>query len=133
MSLCFFNHPAPTECYTYWHTRSLHDALRISRHGAVGAAIDGKLARAVAQDRAASGFEFVLRRDFAGGRIFGEILDRADLALDEIGERRTRGEGLAAGIEQVGIARRGVGDERRPEERRVGKECVSTGRSRWWP
>src|SRR3546814_9893016 len=94
MSLCFFNHPAPTECYTYWHTRSLHDALRISRHGAVGAAIDGKLARAVAQDRAASGFEFVLRRDFAGGRIFGEILDRADLALDEIGERRTRGEGL---------------------------------------
>src|SRR3546814_12637366 len=21
----------------------------------------------------------------------------------------------------------------RPEERRVGKECVSTGRSRWWP
>src|SRR3546814_14740082 len=25
------------------------------------------------------------------------------------------------------------GGKRRSEERRVGKECVSTGRSRWWP
>src|SRR3546814_21085422 len=27
----------------------------------------------------------------------------------------------------------GVPDESRSEERRVGKECVSTCRSRWWP
>src|SRR3546814_12863278 len=26
-----------------------------------------------------------------------------------------------------------VGDQLRSEERRVGKECVSTCRSRWWP
>src|SRR3546814_14079160 len=27
----------------------------------------------------------------------------------------------------------GVGNVKRSEERRVGKECVSTCRSRWWP
>src|SRR3546814_337611 len=26
---CFFNHPSPTEIYTYFHTLSLHDALPI--------------------------------------------------------------------------------------------------------
>src|SRR3546814_11308255 len=38
---------------------------------------------------------------------------------------------------EVGVLDVGVGDDDRrldrSEERRVGKECVSTGRSRWWP
>src|SRR3546814_16281730 len=37
---CFFKDEAPTECYTYCHTLSRHDALPIS--------IDGRLAAIVA-------------------------------------------------------------------------------------
>src|SRR3546814_19497238 len=40
---------------------------------------------------------------------------------------------VGAGCEEGAEGTRvGIG-ERRSEERRVGKECVSTSRSRWWP
>src|SRR3546814_20072457 len=42
---------------------------------------------------------------------------------------RSLREALALGFRQYFA---GV-DQRRSEERRVGKECVSTCRSRWWP
>src|SRR3546814_11438580 len=41
--------------------------------------------------------------------------------------------GLAADARQFGEARNIASANRRSEERRVGKECVSTCRSRWWP
>src|SRR3546814_6513409 len=55
-----------------------------------------------------------LRRRFVG-----------DLAL----QRRAPGELHALGVAELGFER--LGD--RSEERRVGKECVSTCRSRWSP
>src|SRR3546814_11860085 len=60
---------------------------------------------------------------------------RGDLVVDLAAER----EGLVALlVAQVAADRRArlAGDrevEPRSEERRVGKECVSTCRSRWWP
>src|SRR3546814_8147688 len=52
------------------------------------------------------------------------------------GRRRAGGAGaqrLAVRARQARPARRAAGGARRSEERRVGKECVSTGRSRWPP
>src|SRR3546814_6509350 len=46
------------------------------------------------------------------------------------GERWRRHEAPGPG---PGTAQAGHGDRRRSEERRVGKECVSTCRSRWSP
>src|SRR3546814_14188969 len=81
------------------------------------------------------------------GRRFGEraaILDA--VALDRLARdlRPTAGPDLLGHvIGKLGIARLAIpvgGVERRParpfarsEERRVGKECVSTCKSRWWP
>src|SRR3546814_18362013 len=71
------------------------------------------------------------RRDAAG-------LDR----LDELGPRRERKVLAAPEAEALGVGevvdggracRRDVDDEGRSEERRVGKECVSTCISRWAP
>src|SRR3546814_13383629 len=44
-------------------------------------------------------------------------------ALDNTGRRLVR---------QSSILASHSGEARRSEERRVGKECVGTGRSRWW-
>src|SRR3546814_12708435 len=74
----------------------------------------------------------------AGG--FAEMhraLDQPPLALDrleshrvEIGnDQRAQLEKFEERLEQIGI---GAADLR-SEERRVGKACVSTCRSRWWP
>src|SRR3546814_12115838 len=64
---------------------------------------------------------------------------RSLLALADIAARR---EGLTEGqprLRRVARVHRGVPKQEnidpriRSEERRVGKECVSTCRSRWWP
>src|SRR3546814_16888717 len=59
--------------------------------------------------------------------------DLADLVLDRVGTGGGALERLEVGPE--GTVH--IGDEvvagQRSEERRVGKECVSTCRSRWWP
>src|SRR3546814_18247410 len=60
------------------------------------------------------------RRTLDRGNDRGQIAD-AGFGLDPAGE-------VAADIAFVD---KGIAD--RSEERRVGKECVSTCRSRWWP
>src|SRR3546814_20306452 len=65
-------------------------------------------------------------RDFAL-HVDVEIIDRdADIRIGKEGKfgRQYRAEHLCLG---------GFRLEHRSEERRVGKECVSTCRSRWWP
>src|SRR3546814_16491796 len=63
------------------------------------------------------------------------LLDRAEAALDEL----LLGEGEPADIGIIGFEPRAGGaaeqlpQRQRSEERRVGKECVSTCRSRWSP
>src|SRR3546814_11998168 len=99
----FLNDTATTEIYTYGHTLSLHDALPIWRPLARRGSTQG-CARGAADRRC----ERKLGRDryFERGR----------------GARRhgSRNDRTA-----------GAGRRRRSEERRVGKECVSTCRSRW--
>src|SRR3546814_10500743 len=58
------------------------------------------------------------------------ILQRgAQVDLQAVGDFRGR---MAAGVEQIGAADiAGFGIRQRSAERRVGKECVSTCRSRW--
>src|SRR3546814_5831258 len=82
-----------------------------------------------------------LRRKFAAcGALVGAIGDQRH--VDIAGRQRKRGrrhmahEGRAAGAVIVGKARlqaKIFGKRQRSEERRVGKECVSTCRSRWSP
>src|SRR3546814_10926116 len=48
-------------------------------------------------------------------------------------ERAVKVAKALAGRAAVRIDLNQVWDETRSEERRVGKECVSTCRSRWWP
>src|SRR3546814_13800445 len=54
---------------------------------------------------------------FTGG---GRVADRSDYAVDEL---------ASIGFAAVLV----FGDLLRSEERRLGKECVGTCRSRWWP
>src|SRR3546814_15681269 len=39
----------------------------------------------------------------------------------------------AVGLDRLSVDAGEGGQSSRPEERRVGQECVSTCRSRWWP
>src|SRR3546814_15538861 len=76
-------------------------------------------------------------------RLPGDVELVADLGMNEIGRHvllgrggRRAGTGAAELIGaldlEIGLARLGVGEDR-SEERRVGKECVSTCRSGWSP
>src|SRR3546814_11984251 len=107
MGLCmfFFNDTATTEIYTYLHTLPLHDALPICQ-------------RAVAVGRRLS-----VHPDAGGGR-GGCGLGAVLIAPIE----RT----AQTGSTNADLLARLAGGER-SEERRVGKECVSTCRSRWSP
>src|SRR3546814_14989391 len=96
--------------------------------------------RAVAGDRIAE--PQVLQGDAAGNRRGGVSVlvpspERQELVLRiGPGDRRHRGAVGALELEMVGAPVGGddeVGGETRSEERRVGKECVSTCRSRWSP
>src|SRR3546814_18102817 len=105
----FFNDTATTEIYTYGHTLSLHDALPISH-------LDEVLEQPLlAQDGGDGG----VAGQGAGGearhprRAEQQVLGNAGVVV------------VAVGLE--------VHDEVRSEERRVGKACVSTCRSRWSP
>src|SRR3546814_2375278 len=65
----------------------------------------------------------------------------SDVCSSDLGERIDRGGNLRAAVEHVDIAlvakafgqQHVIGRAARSEERRVGKECVSTCRSRWSP
>src|SRR3546814_19344051 len=91
----------------------------------------------------------------AGGNVDGAVVERLVVAhrLGHVGvdvgqvaevrafelqyRRRIGSVDLGIGDEQFGaeslVALRAVGTQVRSEERRVGKECVSTCRSRWSP
>src|SRR3546814_16900497 len=62
-----------------------------------------------------------------------ELRARVKALSKDVG--RLRGQGDAAGAEDLMAQSRALGDQEkaRSEERRVGKECVSTCRSRWSP
>src|SRR3546814_20053508 len=73
----------------------------------------------------------------AVGLVGGQALDRVD-AVGGGGGALVRREvadevGAAARDRLAPVARVGLELRPRSEERRVGKECVSTGRSRWVP
>src|SRR3546814_10379722 len=57
-------------------------------------------------------------------------LTSRELAANGIGVDLDRGEVHLGGVISLPTFNRGIAD--RSEERRVGKECVSTCRSRWW-
>src|SRR3546814_5324208 len=100
----------------------------------------GEADRLGLQDQFAQLLHLVERH--VGGRIDGEADGRAaeSQRIVDAGGYRLVGRFAAAG-ERVGavhlqdqrhLTGEGVGPGR-SEERRVGKECVSTCRSRWWP
>src|SRR3546814_12985672 len=65
-----------------------------------------------------------------------ELLEQVGLRLlPPISTRRRIGKVVALEIERQAIERAALGESvgKRSEERRVGKECVSTCRSRWSP
>src|SRR3546814_14361003 len=120
ISRFFFNVSATTEIYTYGHTLSLHDALPICCIFADGAFLWSDLPQII-------------------------HLDRHDRINLEIGAHEGLNEGITvpyfhlgsrmgsctfAGTTKPEQAHRFIG---RSEERRVGKECVRTCRSRCTP
>src|SRR3546814_16478259 len=71
----------------------------------------------------------------------GHFLDRGDAGLRDRGRRRRAShQGRQRPSRRAGLCQRTGGGrggavrrDRRPEERREGKACDSTCRSRWWP
>src|SRR3546814_19517214 len=61
----------------------------------------------------------------------GPVAQRSQLSRIEPRRARERGLPSEDAVELDGVAHRLVDLQRRSEERRVGKECVSTCRSRW--
>src|SRR3546814_11613531 len=110
----FFDDTATTEIYTYCHTLSLHDALPISDPQQVSAVAGLRL------------IDPVLSQVLCGFRLGPLLVSRIGGIPEE-----PRGCGEAEGTleREIGV----VSGFIRSEERRVGKECVSTCRSRWSP
>src|SRR3546814_19056506 len=114
----FFNDTPTTEIYTYCHTLSLHDALPISSCGF----------RLLLVRASGNGFQPV----FPPGL---EHRDRPELGapVPRSGEMLFPQPADGRGVEQAVGFHSGRIQEMRSEGRRVGKECVSTCRSRWSP
>src|SRR3546814_19544559 len=109
MRLFFFQDTATTATYPYLHTLSLHDALPI-------------LADTSAER------PFSVARDFkSSADVTNALVADRDFARAISGCMQTTKPATASipACNRIGI--------RRSEERRVGKECVSTCRSRWSP
>src|SRR3546814_14725242 len=68
----------------------------------------------------------------ANGRDIDETVDEV-LRYRDMGYRAIRAQSGVPGLNAVYGVGRGRMFYERSEERRVGKECVSTGRSRWTP
>src|SRR3546814_17200474 len=124
LSVCvFFNDTSTTEIYTYLHTPSLHDALPILLTNPAGIGVlhphrteyaDGKKRR-IPLDTVPHYFPAL---------ISPETWADAQALLTAKGA--PRGRQAVAPLSNI-LSRLAT----RSEERRVGKECVSTCRSRW--
>src|SRR3546814_15453717 len=75
------------------------------------------------------------------GRVGGQTFEGASEAMDPAPGFRCQANGLAEAPREMALAEiaalrdhgyRRIGTHTRSEERRVGTECVSTCRSRWW-
>src|SRR3546814_14295703 len=106
MVFFFFNDTATTEIYTYLHTLSLPDALPIS---IVAAAATAAVLRPITSSPA------------------------EHTASTAPGSDDTGPDGSAVGAGPDETAVDGLEADSRSEERRVGKECARTCRSRWSP
>src|SRR3546814_18449804 len=115
--LFLFNIPSTTEIYPYCPTLALHDALPIARQGLLPAYLD--LQRQIARRHGL----YVLASSFPVRQDDGTYRNRAFL----------HGPGGGCGYQDKLQMTRFEAERWRSEERRVGKECVSTCRSRWSP
>src|SRR3546814_14558519 len=128
-----FNESATYEIYTYCTTLSLHDALPIFRgleDRVLGRQIHRPLAReAIVEAGACEVADRIVEivhahRDARRGELEHLLVDpRAVLAFEHHAQ--------LAGAGDAEVGRAILVAEGRSEERRVGQECVSTGRSRW--
>src|SRR3546814_21153011 len=75
-----------------------------------------------------------LQRPFGVDQDVADVLDVADLvgSLSYLEQRVVAGRARVGRVEQQAV-REALSPAGRSEERRVGKECVSTCRSRWSP
>src|SRR3546814_17214149 len=108
--LFFLNETATTDIYTYLHTLSLHDALPISP--------------------TSTGLKNVHQcpvLNHTSGRTAETSEDQGNPGWHV----SNRGECLRAGDKRLNPNLPIINPHCRSEERRVGKECVSKGRSRW--
>src|SRR3546814_18073180 len=129
-----FNDTATIETYTSWHTLSLHDALPILPQRRAAGADHQRLQRrhsARALARASVVGEEGLRAHRAALHHHLprplQFLQYAEEALQPDHGRGREGD------RHLGLHRRACAPKLRSEERRVGKECVSTCRYRCWP
>src|SRR3546814_11822269 len=110
----FLNATAPTEIYTYCHTLSLHDAIRATQAGMTG--IGAELFRS---------------------RTLMLLVNTIVLAVSVTVVASVIGLAVAWCVERTDVPGRRLwrvlAGVPRSEERRVGKECVSTFSSRWSP
>src|SRR3546814_17542292 len=115
-----FECAATTEIYTYGHTLSLHDALPSYEPWR----------------RARKNRGLMMREGLLKENIDGEALLWAhNRLIARVEERRILmviSDGAPVDDSTLSV-NSGTYLERRPEERRVGKGCVSTCRSRWSP
>src|SRR3546814_13885475 len=114
----FFNETATTEIYTYGHTLSLHDALPISSRASRSSNSPGP------QPRSST------RRAPLSSNALTTVSSRS--SCNSLAIHATPFCSNAT-LVQGSSQRHPCWRARRSEERRVGKECVSTCRSRWSP
>src|SRR3546814_13648638 len=102
---------------------------RPHKHNALSRSVLGELSRTVTQYGRDAGTRFIVLQG-AGERYFAAGGDLVDLS-----SVRTRGAARAMSVESRDAldAIRACDVPVRSEARRVGKEWVSTCRSRWWP
>src|SRR3546814_16713101 len=124
----FFNDTATTEIYTYLHTLSLHDALPISL-SLPSALLASAILMAASPARAA---------DPQPGSLPPDAIPHASvLMFHRFGENTVPSTNIRLDQFDAMLAALKSGGYHvlplRSEERRVGKGCVSTCRSRWSP
>src|SRR3546814_15742355 len=113
-----------------------------ARYPAIARSIDGirgggGIARLERRARGYVDYARDVHDDIGARRHFGKAVGLVERAFDPghafAFRLRAAGEGSDVPARLDRLPHRGAADETRSEERRVGKECVSTCRSRWSP